>query len=209
MNNEHRYPIKVVVHRTGLTPHAIRVWERRYGAVTPLRTPTNRRLYSEADIERLSLLYKLTRIGHGISRIAPLATDELRALAVADEVSRAAEPSVPVSLPRHAPASDHIEACLAAIQELEAERLESALMQAAVELGLPELLEQVIVPLMQRVGELWHAGVLRMAHEHLATAVVRHFLWNTPGAFERAPSGPQVIVTTPTGSTACWAAATP
>lgn len=197
--DEQRYPIKVAVHRTGLTPHTIRVWERRYSAVNPLRTPTNRRLYSDADVERLSLLRKLTRIGHGISRIARLPTDELRALTASDVLSLAAESSVPRGPAGLPPVSQHIEACLDAIQQLEAETLESALMQAAVELGLPRLLDQVIVPLMQHIGELWHAGVLRMTHEHLTTAVVRHFLWNMQGAFERAPAGPQLIVTTPAG----------
>ena len=199
MYNEQRYPIKVVVNRTGLTPHAIRVWERRYKAVNPLRTPTNRRLYSEADVERLSLLHSLTRIGHGISLIARLPTDELRALTTSAVLSPPVASLLPISAVSHHPVAEHIEACLSAIQELEAERLESAFMQAAVELGMPGLLEQIIVPLMQHIGELWHAGVLRMTHEHLATAVVRHFLWNMQGSFTRLPVGPQVIVTTPVG----------
>ena len=42
--------IKVVARRTGLTAHVIRIWEKRYAAVEPERTGTNRRLYSEAQI---------------------------------------------------------------------------------------------------------------------------------------------------------------
>jgi DNA-binding transcriptional MerR regulator/methylmalonyl-CoA mutase cobalamin-binding subunit len=198
ISDEPRYPIKVVVHRTGLTPHAIRVWERRYGAVTPLRTPTNRRLYSEADIERLGLLRQLTRIGHGISRIARVATDELRALSAADTTLAAASP-VSGGAASPLPVFQHLEACLDAIQQLAAERLESVLLQASVALGRHGVLEQIIVPLMQHVGELWHAGVLRMTHEHLATAVVRHFLLNMQGAFDGSSTGPQVLVTTPAG----------
>lgn len=52
MRDEQLHPIQVVAHRTGLSRHVIRMWENRYETVTPKRTATNRRLYSEADIER-------------------------------------------------------------------------------------------------------------------------------------------------------------
>ena len=51
-SRELRHPIKVVCHRTGLTAHAIRVWERRYGLICCQRTDSNRRLYSDEEIER-------------------------------------------------------------------------------------------------------------------------------------------------------------
>ena len=41
--------MKFVVQRTGLSPHVLRVWERRYGAVTPVRSESNRRLYAEEE----------------------------------------------------------------------------------------------------------------------------------------------------------------
>ena len=51
-----RYPMKFVTQRTGLSPHVLRVWERRYGAVQPDRTESNRRQYGEDDVARLGLL---------------------------------------------------------------------------------------------------------------------------------------------------------
>ena len=50
----------VVVRRTGLSPDVLRVWERRYGAVHPTRSPGNRRFYSDADVERLQLMRAAT-----------------------------------------------------------------------------------------------------------------------------------------------------
>ena len=75
--------MKLVARRTGLSAHVIRVWERRYGAVTPVRTGTNRRLYTEEDIERLSLLRRLTEAGHNIGNVAALPLPRLRELGVA------------------------------------------------------------------------------------------------------------------------------
>src|SRR5512140_1043166 len=79
--NEPHHAIKGVSRRTGLSAHVIRIWEKRYGAVTPARTGTNRRLYSEEQIERLSLLRDVTRAGHSIGLVAKLQTQALRKLA--------------------------------------------------------------------------------------------------------------------------------
>ena len=75
------HPIKIAVHRTGLNSHTIRIWEKRYGAVTPARSATNRRLYSDADITRLQLLQQATQSGHSIGQIARMPDASLRQLA--------------------------------------------------------------------------------------------------------------------------------
>lgn len=75
---EELFGTATVVARTGLTAARIRMWEKRYGAVTPKRTDTRRRLYAREDLERLALLRQLTDAGHSISRIAKLSLDQLR-----------------------------------------------------------------------------------------------------------------------------------
>ena len=72
-----RYPMRAVSEATGLTAHVIRVWEKRYSAVVPFRTPTNHRLYSEEDIERLKLLKVAIEAGQKISKIARLSSDDI------------------------------------------------------------------------------------------------------------------------------------
>src|SRR5689334_10359630 len=83
------YSIKVVARLTGLTAHVIRIWEKRYAAVTPGRTPTNRRLYSDVEIERLNLLRLATEAGHSIRNVASLPTEALRSLVGAGAESSA------------------------------------------------------------------------------------------------------------------------
>ena len=75
------HAIKIVTRRTGLSAHVIRIWEKRYGAVKPERTGTNRRLYSEEQIERLDLLREITQAGHSIGLVAKLPIGRLRKLA--------------------------------------------------------------------------------------------------------------------------------
>jgi len=48
--------IGAVVKRTGIPAETIRAWERRYGVPRPQRTPSGRRLYSEADLQVLRQL---------------------------------------------------------------------------------------------------------------------------------------------------------
>ncbi len=67
--------------RSGLSPHVVRMWERRYGAVNPTRTATHRRVYSPVDVERLRLLRLALGGGYSIGQIARLSDERLLELA--------------------------------------------------------------------------------------------------------------------------------
>src|SRR5215218_6409458 len=91
-DSDPRHPIGVVAERTGLTPDVLRVWERRYSVVEPSRSAGGQRVYSDADIERLSLLHRATRGGHNISQVATLSQEKLQDL-VRDVESAASSPN--------------------------------------------------------------------------------------------------------------------
>jgi DNA-binding transcriptional MerR regulator len=75
---EQSYTIGVVARRTKIHPETLRIWERRYSLVVPDRNDTGRRLYSETDIVKLSLVKKLTDIGHPVGGLAELPIQALR-----------------------------------------------------------------------------------------------------------------------------------
>ena len=75
---DHEYGIGAVAKLTGLTDHAIRVWERRYSAVVARRAANGRRVYGPADVEKLRLLKSLTDRGVSIGQIAGDTVDALR-----------------------------------------------------------------------------------------------------------------------------------
>jgi MerR family transcriptional regulator/heat shock protein HspR len=54
-----RFMISVAAEIVGMHPQTLRIYETR-GLVRPSRTPGNTRLYSEADLERLRLIHRLT-----------------------------------------------------------------------------------------------------------------------------------------------------
>jgi DNA-binding transcriptional MerR regulator len=75
--NAAKYRIGAVCRLTGLSQHVLRVWEKRYQVVTPERSESQRRLYRESDIERLTLLKTLVDRGQAIGSIAALDSAEL------------------------------------------------------------------------------------------------------------------------------------
>ena len=77
--------------------------------------------------------------------------------------------------------------------------MERLLNEALVEVGQTALLQQVLVPLIEAIGRLWHEGELRVAHEHVATAVIRTFLGNCTRPHSVAENSPTLVVTTPAG----------
>lgn len=72
------YQIGTVATLTGLDPHTIRGWERRYGAIKPMRTETGRRRYDDDTVERLQLLKALVDCKESIGTIALLSNEALR-----------------------------------------------------------------------------------------------------------------------------------
>ena len=59
MDDRPRYMISIAAELVGMHPQTLRVYETK-GLVRPRRTPGNTRLYSEADLERLRLIQRLT-----------------------------------------------------------------------------------------------------------------------------------------------------
>ena len=191
------HPIRVVARLTGLSPHVIRMWERRYAAVDPLRTPSNRRMYSEADIARLRLLRHLTNVGHAIGQIAGLPNGRLEEMAARDQEVMSWEGNGGGESENQSTATELLNASLTAIHDLDAQQLERVLGQSAVRLNALAVLDQVVGPLLAVIGERWREGRLRVAQEHVASAVVRTFLGDLLRTYDAKPGAPHLVISTP------------
>ena len=71
--------IGAISRETGIHVSTIRMWEARYGALTPVRTEGGARRYSSTDLERLRLIKQLLDRGHKPSALASLSLDQLHA----------------------------------------------------------------------------------------------------------------------------------
>jgi DNA-binding transcriptional MerR regulator/methylmalonyl-CoA mutase cobalamin-binding subunit len=190
--------INFVARQTGLSVQVIRVWEKRYGAVQPVRADNNRRLYTEEDVERLRLLRDATQAGHAIGQIATASLEELRRLLHdTTPVARSggktrAEDSIET-------ARSLIEQAIVCVSDLDARAFLKLLDRAAVELGSPAVLQRFIAPLAERVGDLWRAGDLTIAHEHFASRHITDFLATFARPYAENVSSPHLVLATPPG----------
>jgi len=197
---EHCHSMKMASHLTGLSPHVIRVWEKRYAAITPSRTLTKRRRYSEAEIARLRLLRLVTSQGSPIGSVANLEDQQLLELSMRGMKGLGPGRSpAPPEPPGVSSAKMAFVKALAAIRGLDGAALRSVLDTVAVEFGHQGLLLQIIAPLAVEIGDLWQKGVVTAAHEHFASAIIRDYLMGQGRSFAISESAPNLIVATPSG----------
>jgi DNA-binding transcriptional MerR regulator/methylmalonyl-CoA mutase cobalamin-binding subunit len=187
-----KYTIGTLAGLTGLSAHTIRAWERRHGALSPDRTDTNRRVYADQDVERLSLLRKLVEAGHSIGQVAHLPTEQLRTL----ESARGLKGRAIYRIHGDDPHSFVI-ACLKDLGGLDPEGLEENLVRGAAALGILGLLNGVVIPLLAEIEAGWLDGSVPISHEHMASAVLRTYLDRVRMSISGPPNGPRLLVTTP------------
>jgi DNA-binding transcriptional MerR regulator len=129
------YPVRTITRLTGLTPDVLRVWERRYGAVTPMRTPGGTRRYTRAELDRLQRLKGATDAGHRIGSIARLDSESLEGLG-RRKVSRRKDPVAEI---------------LQALQRRDEAYIEHLVKCRLAELGTLRFVRQVAVPLLEEI----------------------------------------------------------
>ena len=187
-----RYPIRAVSRLTGIGIDTLRAWERRHGAVTPVRDDRGR-MYTDADVARLRLLRGAVGQGHSIGRLAGLSDVDLRHLAAT--AGATAAPAVePV---RQTPLDTA--ALSAALHNYDAAGIDQEIARLAAVLRPLDLLQDVLMPLLVQIGDDWHRGRAGIAQEHLMSSTVRHIL----GSFLRLsphPDAPaRLLFATPSG----------
>ncbi len=167
------YPIRAVSKLTGISIDTLRAWEKRYNAVIPLREGRER-VYKETDVQRLYLLKNAIDNGYSIGRVANLTNQEIEELI---NTSKKQEDSIVETNPLEPlNRKTNFEPLLTTIKQFDYVAAERELNRLTAMISVREIVHQVIVPLMQRVGEDWHKGKLSIAQEHMISALLRNFL---------------------------------
>jgi DNA-binding transcriptional MerR regulator len=173
------YRIQSVARLTGISTATLRAWERRYRLVAPGRTGKGYRLYSDDDVARLArikgMLDEGLRIGEAVERV------------------RRESPSM---LPADATRPEQVEAARRAILDALMEMDRTAAVRAYDRLAfVPPLrrLDDVLLPVLNEVGELWACGEGSVAQEHFASAFVRERLAALMEALDAPGPGPEAV----------------
>ena len=177
---------------TGVSIDTLRAWERRYGAVTPMRDGRGR-MYSDADVQRIRLLHEGTTKGYAIGRIAEFATAQLERL---PDAALPAHSSLTASSILVGPL---VESLIASVERLDSLAVETELGRAAAMLPAGQLLREVVVPVLNEIGDRWHDGKAQIAHEHLLSASVRNVLGSLLRIHQTTRDGDALLFATPAG----------
>lgn len=186
--NSHR--IHRVAKLTGLSKDVIRVWERRYGLVKPLRSSNRYREYNDEDVALLRFVKG--QIDQGIP-VGTLAAEGRDALV---ERMRAVTPAPDEKSKPHDSLIDDLMALLNPIDKIAFER---KLNGAVAVIPFEEALERILLPLQIRIGEMWHEGRLNISVEHYVTKLVQQKLFSVMNQLPTHETGPRVLIACPSG----------
>jgi len=142
--------------RLGVSVDRLRAWERRYQLLQPVRTSGGFRLYSRADVVRVRAMQ--AHLAEGLS-----AAEAARA-ALATDASAPADRAASVAQLR----SDLAEA----LGGFDAIGAHAVIDRLLAELGTDDAIRDVVLPLLQDLGERWARGQVDVGQEHFASRLL-------------------------------------
>jgi len=164
------YSIKQAAARSGVSIPTLRAWERRYGVVQPVRTPSGYRLYDEAAITRLQQMRGLLASGWRPREAA----QRVRKGLAADELAQLRSSGAAIASVGDVRAAEQLtEAMVSAAVGFDTDALETVLDEVFARGGFEWAMETVVFPALRRIGQAWAAGELSVGAEHAASETVR------------------------------------
>jgi DNA-binding transcriptional MerR regulator/methylmalonyl-CoA mutase cobalamin-binding subunit len=186
-----RYSIKAVCAQTGIMAVTLRAWERRYNILTPHRTNSNYRLYSERDVALLRWLKSRVDVGVAISSAASELMD-LRAHNLWPEAVPSFQAQAQSPAPN--PPGQYAERLYNAVIHQDEASAGSVLAEAHSVFDLATVCADIITPCLIMIGDAWHRGELMISTEHIATGYLRGRLMALFQSFPARRGAPYIIM---------------
>ncbi|MFV8327154.1 MerR family transcriptional regulator [Flavobacterium sp. ZS1P14] len=164
MNNiKSIFSIKDLENLSGIKAHTIRIWEKRYNILQPMRTDTNIRLYDLGSLQKLLNITLLHDYGYKISKIATYPPEKIPSL-VREIISAK-------NTKNHA-----ISAFKMAMMNFDQELFFNTYNWLIADRSFREMFHEVFIPLMNELGLLWQTDTITPAHEHFISYLVKQKL---------------------------------
>lgn len=153
------YKIKDLENLTGIKSHTIRIWEKRYRILSPDRTDTKIRTYSDSELTHLLTVSMLNRNGIKISKIAKLSQEDLNKLLWDIKVNKEPEYSM--------------DKLLLSLVSLDEQLFKETLANLLETEGLEKTFTDHLIPFLDRIGIMWLIGSVNPAQEHFMSNLIR------------------------------------
>lgn len=157
------FSIKDLENISGIKAHTIRIWEKRYNILEPIRTDSNIRLYDAENLQKLLNITLLHSHGYKISKISQFPPEKIPSL-VKEIIS---EKSTKI----HA-----LSAFKMAMMNFDQTLFFNTYDSLLSEKSFREIFSEVFIPLMNEIGLLWQTGTITPAHEHFISYLIKQKL---------------------------------
>jgi DNA-binding transcriptional MerR regulator len=159
------YSIRDLENLTGVQAHTIRIWEQRYNILSPERTPTNIRRYSDKELRKLLSVVLLNNNGLKISKIANLSDTE-----IAEAVLRLSEG-------QDSSVESQIEALKLVMIDMNETKFEKLFSHLVLQLGFEDAVLKIFIPFFKRLTCLWQTESVTMAQLNFISTLYKQKLF--------------------------------
>ncbi len=165
LNNYLQYSIKYLEDISEIKAHTIRIWEQRYNLLTPHRTATNIRFYDDEQLRKLLNITSLLNAGYKLSEIAGMSDAMMYAAILMHYDSKGG------GLQHY-----YINELMLAGLAFDRAAFESQFSSCVLKLGFMATVEQVLYPVLKRVGVWWQSAEMNPSQEHFISGLARQKL---------------------------------
>lgn len=165
MNTTSKYSIADLENLSGVKAHTIRVWEKRYRALQPMRSPGNTRYYDDEQLIKLLHAVTLLEAGYKVSKIFTFSNQKIKEL------------SFQISSQDISDKSEQIITQLLAYGFVYDEKgFYAYLDRVFAKQGTIDTYQKVVYPMLHKIGLLWGSEGLCPSKEHFISNLVRQKL---------------------------------
>lgn len=176
------YSVAQVEALTGIKAHTLRIWERRYDFLTPMRTPTNIRYYSDEQLKKLLNFGILVRNGYRVSKLNKMSDEQ-----VYEEVNK-------VLASPDSEGSDEMKGLTLSMLEMNEEDFDEIFERQVIRKGFFRTITESIYPFLQYVGVLWTTNKAMIAQEHYMSNLIRQKIISAIEKLAIPPKGAPSLV---------------
>jgi len=159
------YSIKDLHNLTGIQAHTIRIWEQRYSLLTPERTPTNIRRYSEKELRRLLSIVLLNNNGLKISKLAKLSD-----LDIAEKVMQFSEGD-------DSSVENQIDSLKLIMVDMNEAKFDKMFSHTTLQMGFEETIMKVFNPFFKRLALLWQTNSVTESQINFITSLYKQKMY--------------------------------
>ena len=171
-----RYSIKDLEQLSGIKAHTIRAWEQRHKLITPKRTSTNIRFYSDDDLRVILNVSILLEHDWKIGQIAKLAPEEIAKSALEAD-------------PYQGNYAYELNELKLSTLNFDIERFETIMSTCIDKHGIHDTFQKVIGDYIQELGKLWLSGSVSISQEHFMSSMIRQKLYSALNELDAVDNG--------------------